>query len=414
MADLSIAAELLSCVSLFRYQSVIPCLTMDDFMPLQTFQRSELGKLYDMNRTGCHPNGIINNSHLFELFGNYSDEDAESVRSDTLECINTSERVYSCVGIVFFTMREWSFKEWALTACSSCYYGDELLLYALCRIFHRHATVVCRDRNWSTLEPEGTMTTEELMSACDLHLVYLRPSIFGELVPKKSRIKKCVSVEMSPPEFLAWSAENTTIIVQGVPDLEGFVDTELLPTYLNIHDSLSEETQGDNDDALSGGNNNTVPLTGGNAVDVQTKIDSVLTGGNENTINTPLMGGNNTCDQLASDDTPHLNNDNDVSLGYSDQDIVLEPTVEFINPTSLLKNCIQKLQEQVLVEKPMSLAHCCIDFMSWNWDRRFGINMLLPNIMSTIHSVAEICRVCAPVHNRLPVGLINFGNNVIE
>ena len=52
-------------------------------MPLRTFQRSELGKLYDVNWTGCHPNGIINNSHLFELFGNYSDEDAESVRSDT-------------------------------------------------------------------------------------------------------------------------------------------------------------------------------------------------------------------------------------------------------------------------------------------------------------------------------------------
>ena len=95
MADTSIAAELLSCVSLFRYRSIIPCLTKDDFVPLRTFQRSELGKLYDVDRTGCRPNGVINNSHLFELFGKYSDEDTESVRSDTLECINTGEHVYS-------------------------------------------------------------------------------------------------------------------------------------------------------------------------------------------------------------------------------------------------------------------------------------------------------------------------------
>ena len=289
MAHTSIAAELLSCVSPFRYRSIIPCLTMDDFVPLRTFQRSELGKLYDVDRAGCRPNGVINNSHLFELFGKYSDEDAESVRSDTLKRINTGERVYFCVGTIFFAMREWSFKEWALTACSSFYYGDELLLYALCRIFHRHAMVVCRDRNWSTLEPKGTMMTDELMSACNLRLVYLRPGIFGELIPKKNRTKKCISVEISPPEFLAWSAENTTIVVQGVPGLEGFVDTELLCTYLNVHDSPSEGTQEDNDDVLSGGNNSVMSLTGGN-VDANTTYDSALKGGNENSANTPLMG----------------------------------------------------------------------------------------------------------------------------
>ena len=94
--------------------------------------------------------------------------------------------------------------------------------------------------------------------------------------------------------------------------------------------------------------------------------------------------------------------------------IVLEPTVKLINPTSLLKNCIQKLQEHVVAETPMSLAHCCIDFMSWNWDTRFGISMVLPNTMSTIHSVAEIRHACVPTQNRSSVGLINFGNKTIE
>ena len=62
----------------------------------------------------------------------------------------------------------------------------------------------------------------------------------------------------------------------------------------------------------------------------------------------------------------------------------------------------------------MSLAHCCIDFMTWNCDTHFGINMVLPNTMSTIHSVAEICRACVTTKNRPPVGLINFRNKSIE
>ena len=217
---------------------------------------------------------------------------------------------------------------------------------------------------------------------------------------------------MSPPEFPAWSAENTTIVVEGVPGLEGFVDTELLRTYLNVHDSPSEGTQEDHDTTY-GGNNSVVPLAGGN-VDVNTMSANALKGGNENSAVTPLMGGNNTDNPSGPDDSLYPNNINDASPDYVDVNLVLDPAVEPINPTSLLKNCIQKLQEHVVVKTPMSLAHCCIDFMTWNWDTRFGINMLLPNTMSTTHSVAEIRRACVPTLSRSPEGLVNFGNKTIE
>ena len=143
MATNEIAKELLSLVSPFNYRNVIPSLNQDDFTPLRMFQRSQLGKLFTIDRSNCMKNGEINNAHLFELFGRYSDEDAESVRSDTLERINTGRNVYETVGTLFFAMRNWSLTDWALTACSSYYYGDELLLYVLCKVFHRHAVVIC-------------------------------------------------------------------------------------------------------------------------------------------------------------------------------------------------------------------------------------------------------------------------------
>ena len=390
-------------------------------MPIRTFQRSQLGKVYDINRAGCRPSGIINNSHLFELFGQYSDEDAESVRSDTMERIESGECIYSTVGTVFFARREWTYEEWALTACSSFYYGDELLLYALCRIFHRHAMIVCRDCFWSTIEPEGTMPSDVLMEACDLHLVYLRPGIFGELVPKTKHSQKSSTsiAEVSPPEFPAWSDNNTSFVVHSVPELSGFVDTDLLRTYLNIDgspdrqsDSQSEPTsQMDNIKALPCKNTPTenTSLTGGNTQKVSDAtingnnitphLDNIktLTGGNTSVENIPIIDENAQVliDAFMSGNSTNPDpRDADTTIGYSNFEPVSHG--EIISPTTLKNICIQTLQVNVSVNNPMSLAHICIDYMSWNSSVTFGINMILPNTMSTLHSIAEIRRVPLP------------------
>ena len=104
--------------------------------------------------------------------------------------------MYEAVGAEFFAIRETNFKEWALSACSSYFYGDELLLYVLCRVFHRHALIVCYDKIWTTLDPKDTELTEmELLDACDVHLIFLHPGIFAKLVLQKethSNYTKCL------------------------------------------------------------------------------------------------------------------------------------------------------------------------------------------------------------------------------
>ena len=85
MASKTIAKELLSLVSPYNYRTVIPGLTTDDFMPLHRFQTSMLGNLFTINKSNCVQNGIINNDHLFSMFGQLSEEDADSVRTNTME-----------------------------------------------------------------------------------------------------------------------------------------------------------------------------------------------------------------------------------------------------------------------------------------------------------------------------------------
>ena len=181
MVSHSIADELLSCVSPYSYSDKISCLTTDDFIVLKQFPNMYLGQLFKIDRSGCKKNSEINNSHLLEIFSSFSDEEPESVRSDAIECIQSGSKVYEHIGEEFFEMCGTTFREWALSACNDYYYGDELFVYALCCIFHRHTMIVCYDCVWTTINPQHTLSINELLDICDLHLVFLRPGIYGEL-----------------------------------------------------------------------------------------------------------------------------------------------------------------------------------------------------------------------------------------
>ena len=424
MASRSMASELLSLVSPFNYQMLIPCLNADDFVPIKMFQRSQLGMIFNIDRSNCLHNGKVNNSHLFELFGAFSDEDAESVCSDTLEHINTGQEVYETVGQIFFAHREWNLIDWALTACSNYYYGDELLLFVLCRLFHRHAIVICRERNWSTLEPEGTMTTEQLLDACDLHLIYLRPGIFGELTLKKG--KSTSMLTSSPPEFPAWSSNMVQGNILVMPGLEGFVDSELLKTYLNINDegetldttansSMKEvNINTDNGETIALNPNNSFAVNGGNVdVDVNSGNDeTTMKSGNESlSLNGDMNGGNNESTMKGGNGSIILNggnitnclnsrNDEPIQTGensastiaYEDYDDEWSHTmdnhpnvidIEVASPVSLKTSATQVLSMAMCVNKPMTLMHCCVTVISWNTNMVFPGNLTLPHLLFT-------------------------------
>ena len=107
------------------------------------------------------------------------------MRSDALERINSGAHIYEQVGSEFLEVCGITFREWALSACNQYYYSDELVLYVLCRIFHRHAFIMCTDHVWTTIESEIPLTINELLDVCDLKLLFLRPGIFGKLKLKK-------------------------------------------------------------------------------------------------------------------------------------------------------------------------------------------------------------------------------------
>ena len=107
-------------------------------------------------------------------------------------------------------------------------YGDELMLYALCKQWHHHAMVICKDRNWSTLEPEGTMDEDTLIDICDLCFLYVKPGVFTELTLKPSY--KAKNPKSSSWADYSYTGNTSTVqdnitYITHLSELENFVES---------------------------------------------------------------------------------------------------------------------------------------------------------------------------------------------
>ena len=381
MAAQSIAAELLSLASDINYVSAITCFDTDDFIPLNEFRKTALGNVFVINRENCIVNNHINNNHLFQMFGKYSDEEPDAVRSDTIERLHMGAQVYTAVGADFFTRMNTNFREWALTACSQYYYGDEMLLFVLCRIFHRHAIVVCRERYWYTGEFPEEMCIDEILARCDLHLVYIRPGIFGELKLKKKYGDTIPLI--SPPEFPAWSTDVNTSTAENSM-LENS-SANLLSTFLNIYPEtgISNLTNGcDSSMIINAGNAvSTNDIIGGNVVPTQ----ATPTEDNTTITNSTWMDNTQNGEKL------HRNE------AILSDEVILTGSNR-LNPIKLKENCIYTIANSIKNGKPPFLMELCADAMSWSPHISYRCNLTLPKTASTQHIKFKLKRMNAYPH----------------
>ena len=59
--------------------------------------------------------------------------------------------------------------------------ADEFALYALAHLMNCHVLVDLKGSIWSTMKNPGTLTHDQLLDKCDVHLVYLGKLKFLEL-----------------------------------------------------------------------------------------------------------------------------------------------------------------------------------------------------------------------------------------
>ena len=104
-----------------------------------------------------------------------------------------------------------------------------------------------------------------------------------------------------------------------------------------------------------------------------------LTGGNTTVPDIPLDGGNM---DIVSD----INNAilNEASAEAE------PPTLDYDNPISQKLNAIHVLLKVCVPTKPASLAHQCVDTMSWSPQMKYSCKLEMPKTLHTARCVAEI------------------------
>ena len=265
--------------------------------------------------------------------------------------------MYTRVGDEFFTRHCWGFQDWALAVCSQYYQGAELLLYILCHVFHRHVLVVCQDRYWCTFDNPEDMSISEILDACDLHFIHLRPGIFSEL-HQKTHHRSLTS--FSPPEFPKWttnpanSPDNSILTEMENLDenINEFNSNNLLKTFLNV----------------SGGDANLhSQYTKGGSSEARPCVSSNLDVAGNNTTNSGNELGQN-------------------NVGFENADNILDERAGLVlntNPISIKENCVYSLVRNMINKNPPSLFGICVDYISWNSTLTYNCSMKLPQSMNT-------------------------------
>ena len=75
-------------------------------------------------------------------------------------------------------------KEWCDVMEKQTTSADELVIFALSKIYQRHTVIFNASKPWSTLEPNGEMLKEELYKHCQIHLVYMVKDQYATLQRK--------------------------------------------------------------------------------------------------------------------------------------------------------------------------------------------------------------------------------------
>ena len=166
-----------------------------------------------------------------------------------------------------------------------------------------------------------------------------------------------------------------------MPNLEGFVDSDLLNQYLNI-----KQEPDDNIIVAQ-------PLTGGNTRSKTGQgIPDSLEPAEDIPASQPLKGGNagpDATQEISGNHDPAVIVTSEIS---SDNDIENPEDVQVVslNPILLKENSVQAMLNCCKVSAPASLFSICMDYISWNPMVKYRCCMVLPWSMKTLRYVLEL------------------------
>ena len=192
-----IASELLSIILEYNYRRYVQCIWSHDAVDEVSFHSMGVRSTHWIDVRNSFTGNLINQDHLFEIFGAYSSEEPSVVRQGMVQLIKAEKNLYSSVGCVALGVRGCDLDAWLDEMENPETVPDKLMLYALSCAYNRHTLVFCKSQVWSTIEIVESMDEMTLMNTCHLQLVYMGVGVYGilKVKPFKGGIPNPVNME---------------------------------------------------------------------------------------------------------------------------------------------------------------------------------------------------------------------------
>ena len=177
--------DLLAKINVVPYHQVISLLNYGDTVSEEDFENHPVSKFFWLDLRECFlKNKNRDPDNLFTLFGNYSLDNADTVRQKLTKHMEEDVAYYDSVACVALSFKNVTMKYWIEDMSEALTFGYEICLYALCRMYDRHAMVYTQTKAWSTMAMIKPSHYLNAIAKCDIHLLHMGRGIYGRLKRK--------------------------------------------------------------------------------------------------------------------------------------------------------------------------------------------------------------------------------------
>ena len=241
----SMTEELLEAIKEKMYDTCVSNLTKTHCVNLKKFKRERLPE-----GTWINTKRFVNNSNrpvadtMFSLFGEFSNQDGSEVRDTMIGWSYDNFRLLEQVFKVALDQQKTTLRVWLEKMANKHTPGDELTLYILARMYRRHVYVYTEMFWWTTLLYTLPVTEQELLSQCEIVLVYVKDRVYSELDQIRGPVTKSAQAAdtNAPPEA---DSSHETVKISNVmtpanvsqktnPDITGSTNIEVMKDFEEI------------------------------------------------------------------------------------------------------------------------------------------------------------------------------------
>ena len=182
-----LAAELMQSLQTYGYRNCIPGISYGigmsraEFSARDDYRRWQVDTSLTFKGKRCK---TLNPDFLFSVFSRYSGDEPQIVRELMIKWIHENREKFDKATFIGMTSKDIELDKWLVDMESPRTIGDEFALFALCKLFNRHARVLNRGKTWHSVSVEGSHGERFIEDACDVHLLYLAKDTIAELKRK--------------------------------------------------------------------------------------------------------------------------------------------------------------------------------------------------------------------------------------